>query len=98
MPVPYDATQARTTNNCLRRFELVFTNPAFRAYPVFGQFLERDVVVLGRVIDITAHYASVFFHYSSVIFSRGKACLAPALSSIKEHYDQNMSHRENNGG
>jgi hypothetical protein len=38
-------------------FELIFAYAAHGASPIFGEILKRDIVVLGRIIDIAAYLA-----------------------------------------
>jgi hypothetical protein len=43
--------------------EHVFAHTAFGADKVFGQFFERDIVILGGIVDPTAGYALIFLHF-----------------------------------
>ena len=64
-----DGVRARrpTDDVCrfLRFLELILADTANRTGPIIRQFLERNVVVLGRVIDITAYLADILLHGGS---------------------------------
>ena len=49
----------------LRFFELILADTTDRTCPIVRQFLERNVVVLGRVIDMTADLADILLHGGS---------------------------------
>lgn len=59
----------------LGRAETVLAYSAKRANPIFGQILKCYVVILCRVVNITAYIAYIFIHNIILLFI---CCLEPA--------------------
>ena len=58
-PTPYGAGPSLSRLGLFCGGELILTDTAIGAHPIFGQILKRDVVMLGGIVDVAADLADV---------------------------------------